>query len=82
MITPLDCRQLVELVTDYLEGALGPDERTAVTHHLDECDGCDAYVAQMRETIRLTGSLSADDISDEACAALLAAFVDAHRRKP
>ncbi len=54
---PLTCREIVQLVTDYLEGALPPAEREAFERHLDACDGCRAYLEQMRETVRLTGAI-------------------------
>jgi anti-sigma factor RsiW len=51
---PLVCREFVELVTDYLDGALPEDERLRFEAHLAECDGCTAYLEDMR---RLIGSL-------------------------
>jgi anti-sigma factor RsiW len=67
------CREIVELVTDYVEGALGPEEREAVEMHLNLCDGCTDYLRQLRMSIELTGTLPADAISpeleDELCAA-------------
>ena len=51
---PLVCREFVELVTDYLEGALPDAERARFEAHLAECDGCDGYLEDMR---RLVGSL-------------------------
>jgi anti-sigma factor RsiW len=51
---PLVCREFVELVTDYLEGALPDGERARFDAHLAECDGCTAYLEDMR---RLVGSL-------------------------
>jgi anti-sigma factor RsiW len=72
-IEQLSCRELVELVTDYLEGALPRRERARFEEHLDRCDGCWAYVEQMRHTIALTGRLGVD-LSPEAKAALLEAF--------
>ena len=53
----LTCRELVELVTDYLEGALGDDERARFEAHLGGCAGCTAYLHQMRTTIWLVGRL-------------------------
>ena len=50
----LPCRELVELVTDYLEGALPPGERTRFDAHLAECPGCTEYLEQMRVTLALT----------------------------
>jgi anti-sigma factor RsiW len=51
---PLVCREFVELVTDYLEGALPEEERVRFEAHLADCDGCDGYLDDMR---RLVGSL-------------------------
>jgi anti-sigma factor RsiW len=48
---PLMCRDLVELVTDYLEGALGPAIHTRVDEHLRGCAGCTAYLTQIRATV-------------------------------
>ena len=72
----MTCRELVELVTDYLEGALPDGDRARVEEHLLKCDGCGAYVEQMRQTIRLTGRLGEDDVAPEAREKLLAAFRD------
>ncbi len=70
----LACRELVEIVTDYLEGALPSGERARVEAHLAECPGCTVYVEQMRETIRLTGRLGEDDVPEPVREALLHAF--------
>ena len=51
------CQELVELVTDYLEGVLGPDETVRIQEHLAICTSCDNYIAQVRATIQATGSL-------------------------
>jgi anti-sigma factor RsiW len=72
----LSCRELVELVTDYLEDALPPAERARFEKHIATCDGCDAYLIQMRETIVVLGTLPADELSREAEDALRAAFRD------
>jgi anti-sigma factor RsiW len=56
--TELSCRQLVELVTDYLEDALDPRDRARLDEHIAGCAGCDAYVDQMRATIALLRSLN------------------------
>ena len=53
--TDLECRELVELVTDYLEGELQGEPRVRFEAHLAECEGCRRYVEQLRCTIRLTG---------------------------
>jgi anti-sigma factor RsiW len=75
----LSCQELVELVTDYFEGALSSDERAAFEHHIAGCTGCHEYVEQMRQTIELTGSLTPDDVPPEAVARLLDAFRDWQR---
>ena len=70
----LPCRDVVELVTDYLEGALTPEGQAAVERHLIICDGCAGYLDQMREVIRLTGELRSDDVPADVLEALTAAF--------
>lgn len=71
----IDCQDLVELVTDYLDGVLSEVERIQVSEHLKLCDGCAAYVEQLRETVGLVGRLS-DDVAPEFRARLLSAFRD------
>lgn len=77
-MTPRDvaCIELVELLTDYLEGALPPDEVAAVEAHLDLCAPCRTYLAQMRATIAALGSVPVDTLSDRAYDDLLEAFRD------
>jgi anti-sigma factor RsiW len=70
----ISCQELVELVTDYLEGALSPEDRTRFEAHVGTCDGCGAYLAEMRETIRLVGRLEPARISPEAERAIREAF--------
>jgi anti-sigma factor RsiW len=72
----LNCRELVELVTAYLEGDLSSGERKRFDAHLSACDGCTMYVEQMRRTIELTGTLRLEDVSREAEEALFGAFRD------
>jgi anti-sigma factor RsiW len=74
MIEALSCQELVELVTDYVEGALAPEERRRFEQHLAECGNCLRYLEQMRETIRIAGSLTPEALEPEAEAALLGAF--------
>ena len=57
------CRELVELVTDYLEGATPPAVTGRVEAHLLRCPDCPAYVEQMRRTVRALGALPRDSIS-------------------
>ena len=61
----LVCQQMVELITDYLEGALGRSQRRRFEAHLAGCEHCTEYLEQMRATIRLTGRLRAEDLSPE-----------------
>lgn len=74
--TPLSCQELVELITDYLEGALAPADAARFELHLEGCDGCRGYLEQMRETIAALGHLPAESLSPEAERKLLAAFKD------
>lgn len=74
----LSCRELVELVTDYLDGALSPSARERFEAHMAECEGCEAYVEQIRSTIELTGRTRALEQRPEV-AALLVVF-RAYRR--
>jgi anti-sigma factor RsiW len=62
----LVCQQAVELVTDYLEGAMSRRERRRFERHLANCDGCSEYLEQMRATIRLTGQVSSEDLDPVA----------------
>lgn len=75
MITaPIACRELVTLVTDYLEDRLPPGDRARFEAHIAGCPHCTAYLAQMRETIRLTGTLREEEIPREVREALLEAL--------
>ena len=76
------CRELVELITDYLEGTLPAPERARFERHLAGCEGCQAYLDQMRETIGALGRLPPESLSPEAMGALLAAFRDWRRGAP
>jgi anti-sigma factor RsiW len=75
----LSCQQVVELVTDYLEGRLSRRDRRRFEQHLSACDGCTAYVEQMRLTLRALGKLEEKDISRKAKAELMDAFRDFKR---
>jgi anti-sigma factor RsiW len=61
----LVCQQVVELVTDYLEGALSRSQRRRLEAHLAKCEHCTEYLAQMRATIRLTGRLRVEDLTPQ-----------------
>jgi anti-sigma factor RsiW len=73
-VEQLSCQELVELVTDYLEGVLPEEQRQRLEEHLGRCDGCGRYVQQMRATLRVTGELTPASLSPEAEEALLEAF--------
>jgi anti-sigma factor RsiW len=70
----LTCQELVELVTDYLEGGLSPDDQKRFETHLAACDGCAAYLQQMRKTIQTVGNLEESSLSPEAKENLLRLF--------
>jgi len=70
------CRQAVELVTDYLEGALSRRNRRRFEAHLRACPNCAAYLEQIRMTIELAGSIEPTDLTPEAQADL----TDLYRR--
>jgi anti-sigma factor RsiW len=71
---PMDCNELVELVTAYLDGALDPDTRARVDMHLLDCDGCANYLQQFRETVRTVGKISDDELDPAFRNRLLNAF--------
>ena len=72
----LVCQQAVELVTDYLEGALSRRDRRRFEAHLQGCPNCTAYLEQIRTTVALTGSIKPEDLTPEARADL----IDLYRR--
>ena len=61
----LACQEVVELISDYLEDALSTRDRRRLEHHLAGCPHCTAYLAQMRETLRLAGTLKPEDLTPE-----------------
>jgi anti-sigma factor RsiW len=67
----LVCQQAVELVTDYLEGVMPRRGRRRFEAHLAGCPHCTEYLAQMRATIALTGTVSPEDLSQQARADLI-----------
>ena len=74
MAEDLECREVVEVVTDYLEGAMPPGERLRFDHHLALCEDCQAYLEQMRTVIRVAGRPAVDAVPPETMAGLLRAF--------
>jgi predicted anti-sigma-YlaC factor YlaD len=73
------CQEVVELVTDYLEQALPPDEAAHVEQHINFCEGCDWYFDQMRRTVATVGRIEEEDVPPETREKLLAAFRDWRR---
>jgi anti-sigma factor RsiW len=71
---PLVCRQMVELVTDYLEGRMPRATRRRFEAHLAGCEHCSEYLEQMRRTIALTGRLRSADLSAEMSAEFAALY--------
>ena len=72
--TAISCQQLVELITDYLEGQLDEATRAELDAHLALCEGCAEYLRQMGTTIQTLGHVPLDTLSDTAKADLMAAF--------
>jgi anti-sigma factor RsiW len=70
----MTCRQVVELMTAYLEGALSPHDRSRFEKHIAGCDGCTAYLAQLRTTLRAVGRLADVPIPEPIQRELLDAF--------
>lgn len=70
----LECRGVVEVVTDYVEGALSASDTLLIDRHLESCEGCRRYLRQMRITIETVGRLGEDDVPAEMRERLLAAF--------
>jgi len=72
----MNCRQIVELMTDYLEGALSEADRKRFEAHMTDCDGCTEYLKQLRTTMTLTGRIADQSIPAKLEAELEQAFRD------
>jgi anti-sigma factor RsiW len=72
----MTCRELVDVVTAYLDGALGEGDRARFERHIDGCYGCRRYLDQMRKTVAMTGRLTEEDIAPPMRERLLGAFRD------
>jgi anti-sigma factor RsiW len=70
----LTCQELVELITDYLEGALSPADRRRFDQHISKCDWCKIYIEHIKLTIKVAGKLSEASIDQRAKEELLAIF--------
>ena len=71
---PMDCNELVELVTAYLDDDLDPDTRARFDTHLLDCDGCENYLQQFRETVRTVGKITDNELDPAFRNRLLDAF--------
>ncbi|ABG95630.1 conserved hypothetical protein [Rhodococcus jostii RHA1] len=70
----MDCQDLVELVTAYLENDMDPDARVRFETHLGECQGCATYLEQIEQTVHTLGALPPDELDPALRDRLLAAF--------
>ena len=73
----LTCRDVVEILNDYIDGALDDEQRDELERHLVACEGCLAYLDQLRAVTRVAGTLRADDVP----APMMDALLDAFRRE-
>ena len=73
-LEPIPCRVLVELLTDYLEGALPAQETVRVQAHLSACGHCAAYLEQMKATLQTVGHIDPDTLAPQARDELMHAF--------
>jgi hypothetical protein len=70
------CQEIVELVTDFLEHALDSETAAAFEEHINFCDGCEAYLGQVRTAIATVGAIDAEDVPSETRDQLMSAFRD------
>ncbi len=82
-MTPRDiaCQELVELVTDYFENALPPDEVAAIDQHLIDCDACLRYLRQMRATVTALGIVPAEHVTETLSEQTINTLLDAFRHR-
>jgi anti-sigma factor RsiW len=81
-VDEMACQELVEVITDYLEGALDAEDRRRFEEHLAGCPGCRNYLEQMRATIRLTGALKSDPTPPDLSEQFLGVLENVKRRQP
>jgi len=72
----MDCNELVELVTSYIDGSLDPDTRARFDVHLLECDGCANYLQQFRATVDTLGKVDDETLDPSFRDRLMNAFRD------
>lgn len=83
MTSSIACQQLIELITDYLEGVLTPAQLHAVEEHLSECDDCTEYLSQMRRVIALSANLHDTHPNSAGLPpGMLGDLLDAYRQRP
>ena len=70
----MSCKELIQVITDYLEGRLPATDRKRFEDHLAICEGCQNYLDQMRQTIRTLGKLSEEHLAPDFRQRLLIAF--------
>ena len=78
-VESITCQEVVELVTEYLEGAMAPADAARFEHHLSLCEGCVWYVDQIRMTVEAVGRIDESDVPPETRDGLVAAFRDFKR---
>lgn len=74
LVRDVSCQQAVELVTDYLEGSLPGRERRRFERHLGACDGCSAYLEQVRAVLTATGKVGPEDLDQATLEGLVQLF--------
>jgi predicted anti-sigma-YlaC factor YlaD len=70
----LNCQEVVELVTDYLEQALLPETQAQFEQHIEECPGCNTYLEQVQKTIMMLRKLTEQQAFPETKQELLEKF--------
>jgi len=78
----ITCQELTEVLTDYLEGVMAPEDVARFDAHLEVCDGCVTYVEQMRTTIRTVHALRPAEVEATVPEDLLVAFRAWKRGEP
>lgn len=72
----LSCREIVQLVTEYLEDTMSPEARLRFEEHVSICPPCRGFLSQMRATLRASGEVTEESLSPETRASLIATFRD------
>lgn len=80
LLPEMPCQELVELVTNYLEDRLSPQDRARFEAHLEQCEACRTYLVQFKATVEALGRLPEEALSADARAALINAFRGWHNR--